>query len=429
MTIPALTPRLYATIAMAVVGLLFFTNWATYQYSVLGHVVPLVFYFGSMAFAVVLIWLCPKSLASLFREPLFYWFFLYAVSGLIWVAFGGDLVADGRDWRVRFLLFFLFSTGVVLSTMVDPRVFANILLLSAVFSAVTYWHDFLNPYFYVPQGAPGSNPGRGAGLFINANQAGNALIALIIAAMPFIGKQWRAFLLVVLLLGVVPTFSRSSILFVILAAGVWIWSGYFRRWNLVFLLVAMPLAAVSGYQLFNTGIVSSEVNLENIMNRIAFFTELGETLNFSANERQYVAELGWNKFSNHPLTGIGVGATDLAASPWGYEQSTHNMFLRLLVEQGVLGGLLYLSLVALILVRAWRLLKYPPSPMAGDIGLALLLVVLYFTFLGLFSHTLLQEPVGVLTLAFLVTLARRVEREAQRSGHFLTRNPLRVSGG
>lgn len=408
MRTPVLSLRFYATAAMTMVGLLFFTNWPTYQYNVLQGVAPLVYYLGSVALAGVLVLFRPKLLAVLLREPLSYWFVIYALTGLVWVVLGGDWAPDNREWRLRFLLMMLFSAGVVLSTLVDARRFANVLMIAAVIAAISFWHDFLNPFFYVPRGFPGSNPGRGAGLFINANQAGGALVIMAIAAMPFFGKYWRFLLLLVVLLGVVPTFSRASILLAIIVIGVWIWYGQFRRWGILFLLIAVPLAMKIGYELFSVGIASSEINVENIMERVAFFIE-GDASDFSVNERKYVVALAWDKFAAHPLTGIGVGATDFASSAWGYPQSTHNMYLRLLAEQGLLGGVMYLSLLGLILVRGWRLVRYSADPLAKDIGVALLLVVLYFAFLGFFSHTLLREPVSVLAMAFLLTAARRVE--------------------
>jgi O-antigen ligase len=286
-----------------------------------------------------------------------------------------------------------------------------------VFAIITYWHDFLTPFFYVPAGTPFSNPGRGAGLFINANQAGTALVVMGIIAMPFVSKRWHALILLVVLLGVVPTFSRSAILFALIAAGVWIWHERSQRWNVVFILVGLPLIISLGVQLFDIGIASREINTSNVTDRVAFFTNFGGAADSSADERQYVAALSWQKFTEHPLTGLGVGVTDALSNDWGYHQSTHNMFLRLMVEQGILGGAMYLVFLMLIFARGRGLIKNASTAVEKNIGIALILMALNFTFIGLFSHTLLQEPSTIISLALLLAAAHRVEAGSLRNGH------------
>jgi hypothetical protein len=401
---------LFATSALLVVCALFCTNWPLYQYIVLDGVVPLYYYLAALALAALMVAFQPRLIAPLFKEPLFYWFVVYAVSGLVWVVVSGeylDPVSGG--WRLRFLAALLFCTVFLLAHQSRAGIVGGLLFACALATAATFWHDFLNPFLYVPKVIPESNPGRAAGFFINANQAGDALIAMSIAAMPFLRPTLRPFLMMAMLLGVFPTFSRSSTIFAVFVAVVWVWRRQLSRTTLIMLVLVLPVSVMIGYDLFNVGITSAEINFNNIADRLDFFLNLGATTDYSADTRQYVAELAWRKFSEYPFTGIGVGATNTGGGGgvWGFSLSTHNMFLLLLTEQGLLGGALYLVFVGYCFRSGYRLLQSEQSREGRDIGVAIILVALYFAFIGLFSHTLLEEPLSILVLAFLVAVARR----------------------
>jgi O-antigen ligase len=409
---------LFATSALLVVCALFCANWPLYQYLVLDGLIPLYYYLGALAIAAVMVAFQPRLMAPLFNEPLFYWFVVYAVSGLVWVVVSGEYLDPvNGGWRLRFLAALLFCTVFLLAHQSRAGIVGGLLFVCALATAATFWHDFLNPFLYVPKIIPESNPGRAAGFFINANQAGDALIAMSIAAMPFLRPSMRPFLMMAMLFGVFPTFSRSSSTFAVFVAVVWVWRRQLSRTTLIMLLLVLPAALVIGYDMFNVGITSAEINFNNVMDRLDFFFNLGATSDYSADTRQYVAELAWRKFSEYPFTGLGVGATNTGGGGgvWGFPLSTHNMFLLLLTEQGLFGGALYLVFVGYCFRSGYRLLKSEQSREGRDIGVAIILVALYFSFIGLFSHTLLEEPLSILVLAFLIAVARRRRSDQQAS--------------
>ncbi|MCB1984163.1 MAG: O-antigen ligase family protein [Nitrosomonas sp.] len=401
-----------STAALMAIGLIFLTNWPAYQYLVLGGPAPLVYFALTGLLVLLVVWRYPYTLLPLLREPLFYWFFIYAFTGLVWLVFhDGYLDPDNRVWRVRFLLMLLFICCLVLVFPANERKFVWVMLGCAVFAAASFWVDYLNPFLFVPQDNPGANPGRGSGLFINANQAGNALVAMCIAIMPFVSTRWRVIVMVVMLMGVFPTFSRSSTLFAVLVALIWVWRGQFGAKALVVLLVIMlPIGSWGGYNLFTTGLQSTEVPDENLATRLNFFAKLGETGDDSAAERKRVAEYATQKFYDNFLFGIGTGNAASSAKKWGYRVSTHNMFLLLLVEQGIFGGILYLSFLVYIFARGLFLIKSSDEQQGRDIGLALVLLAFYFSFIGLFSHTMLEEAVSILVLAFLLAVSRKMDK-------------------
>lgn len=415
-----LSKRFLITLLAVVVSVIFFSNLPTYGYNVGGGVAPLYFYFLAIGFAFGVIFLSPKTLSPLSREIVFWWFLFYAVAGMLWVVFLQDYYAiDIRSWRLRLLLLFLFSSGYVLYFGSKKEHVSLALFSCAVLAALTYWHDFLVPFFYVPNGFEGSNPGRGAGFFVNANQAGNAIVLMSILAMPFIDRKFRPALAVVMLVGVFPTFSRSSILLATLVFITWFFAKQFRSRSLVILIILLPSGLYLGQYLLSLGLSSSLINYENVIGRLAFFLNFGESLDYSAAERKYLVSLAIERFSANPVLGIGVGETHVGTiGPWGYPVSTHNMYLLLAVEQGVFGLLIYLSLVLAVFMRGWRLFVGAVDLFDRDLGCAILLLAFYFFFIGFFSHTLLEEPYSVLGLSFLL---------AASAGHQVKENRTLIS--
>lgn len=399
----------FASISLAALGIIFLTNWPNYYFTILGGPPTTLYYAIAGIMASVLIFIRPSALNPLLNEPLFYWFVVYAITGLLWLVLidDGYLDPENRGWRLRFLMMLLFAVSLVLASATDLRRLVWIWFCCALFAAICFWVDYLKPGFFVPFDDELSNPGRASGWFLNANMAGNALILMCIAAMPFVPIRMRVPLTMIMLIGVFPTFSRSSFLLAILVTAVWIWRGQFNKKTLIALLIAIPLGVAISSALFMKGIDSSDINSENVIGRLGFFTDMGEASDDSANERRYVAKLGWEKFTEEPLLGFGAGKVDEHSKVWGYPQSTHNMYLMLLLEQGVFGGILYLSFIGIIYIRGVRLYRHGLSHQECDVGVALVLIAIYFAFLGFFSHTMLSEAVGIITLASLLAEERK----------------------
>jgi O-antigen ligase len=79
----------------------------------------------------------------------------------------------------------------------------------------------------------------------------------------------------------------------------------------------------------------------------------------SLNERIYIWKAGLNAFFQAPLWGIGAGAFSAAVEPFfGQGKSPHNVYLAILVEQGLVG----FAPFALILFTAlYSVMKMPKS--------------------------------------------------------------------
>jgi hypothetical protein len=64
---------------------------------------------------------------------------------------------------------------------------------------------------------------------------------------------------------------------------------------------------------------------------------------------------GVHAFTQKPIMGYGTGGFKTAVRPWGIEQVAHNSFLSVLVEQGIVGLLLYLSMLLAVFLAVIRL--------------------------------------------------------------------------
>lgn len=387
-----------------------YSNWPIYNFAINGGIPP-IFYYGLVIFAAsALLILNPSPFYSMYREPLLKWFLIYSISGLMWVILGdGSIDPDNQSWRLRFLMYLLFFSVFMIIYFANVKILSYVLFATAIFISVTYWHDFLVPFFYVPQNFILSNPGRAAGLYINANQAGNALVLIGITAMPVISQKLRIYLICAVIFGVVPTFSRSSILMGVVALFFWIKFGYIKGYQVVYAIFAGILLFIVGSVFFEYGLSSSDINSSNVTNRLGFFTGESGAQDDSADERLFVAGLAWDIFLRNPFFGIGVGATRMGGvGDWGFFQSTHNMYLLNMVEQGIFGLLLYLSFLWLIFSKGYLFIRYSTNESGRNIGYSIILLAAYYLFIGLFSHTLLEESVGFMSLAFLIISGKKM---------------------
>jgi O-antigen ligase len=396
-------PHWAATLGTVLFAVLFLTNWPTYHYSI-GGPVALLYYVLPAATLPILLASRPNALRLTVQEPLVFWFLIYVATGLIWLmASGGFLEEESRQWRLRLLALISLVIAFLLTAEANRGIAVKVILLCAVLASICNWLDFLFPFTFVEQGAEDSNPGRGAGLFINANFAGTAVIAMAIAVLPFVPMKWRAAVLLLMMAGVLPTLSRSTITFagivVILAFAL---RQVSRRQVAMMGIGVLALAPVV-WSLHQYAIDFGKVNVEDARQRIEFFTSIGEALDDSAAERREVSNIAWQMFADKPLLGHGLGSSPAAYAGRG----THNMYLMLLAEQGVLGGALYVSLVLILLLKGSRLSFRALSQEDRDIGAGLLLMTAFVAIVGLFTHNLLERPSNLFLLAFLVSAAWR----------------------
>ena len=78
----------------------------------------------------------------------------------------------------------------------------------------------------------------------------------------------------------------------------------------------------------------------------------------------------------------------------------------MMFEQGIWGGILYVTFLGIIVFKGMRLYRRALSRQSSELGVAFILIAVYFAFLGLFSNTLLIESIGIIILASLLVKER-----------------------
>ncbi|MEN3354204.1 MAG: hypothetical protein V7640_2362, partial [Betaproteobacteria bacterium] len=341
-TEPQAMLRVVATASTMLVAVILLSYWPTYNYLVLGGRAPLFYYMLCGAVALPLLFLHASIGVRLLREPMVWWFLTYAFSGMAWLLLSQDFPGvAGQQWRTRVLASFFFFTILLSASLSKPKLVTVAITACVALAAALNWFDILYPLALVPPGLPGANPGRGAGLFINANGAAAFILMGTIAALPYTPARFRAALLLLAVLGVAPTFSRFGWIFSALLIVLAIALKLLDRRQVLLIGCAIPLLIAGAGAYYEFVLQSGN---ENLLGRLAWFQTFGDQADFSARERAHVAHLAWERFLDSPLYGQGIGVTVSRGARVG----THNMYVLLMAEQGLVGLALYLSLLGLL---------------------------------------------------------------------------------
>jgi O-antigen ligase len=226
-----------------------------------------------------------------------------------------------------------------------------------------------------------TEPNRAAGLHLNPNQGGAALVMGMILTRDAIPDKYRIGYQLLIGLAVLSTFSRSAIL----------------CWTVVFALsflgnvtrpspsrlpkLLLSAAIVAGLFLAGDTLVGKLQSLtfasNDLENRIQFFTS-GSIEDTSAQGRFEIANEAWDKFQQRPILGYGTGGSKL--DPPFDELFIHNMYLAMAIEHGFFGIALYLALVVSLVIQTRDFGGSPP-----------VLIAVFLLFWAFFSHTIFDQ--------------------------------------
>jgi hypothetical protein len=291
-----------------------------------------------------------------------------------------------QEFRDRlFSVFFMAVAAVALTSPECRRVAAGAAVVVVLGTVAINVIQMVQPDWFVMGVST-----RASGLLGNANQCGAALVIGMIIAAPIIAPRLRLPFFLATGVGVALTFSRSSLVGWILASLVLtLFDSSRTRFRsllvagtvTLFLTVAfLQIAGASGaIRWFSLD--------DNQADRVSFFSTL-DTSDDAAQERKQVASEAWDLFLERPLLGHGLGST----LEWNERASTHNMFLYLIADHGLIGVFILPALLAGVISRRQR----------ADSGpyWAFCLFALWDAF---FSHNLLEERYLLLGFAFFAT--------------------------
>lgn len=266
-------------------------------------------------------------------------------------------------------------------------------LLAVIVSMVVSYMEFFDPEFRVLRDvmfvtdADKIGPQRVSGFHADPNANGTLMVLGLFVTQYFLPKPLRFTFALLIGAAVFTTASRGSLLLWLMVIFTSFWFGAYSKGR-VFSKVVGLCVAVGFTLLISTGqvpVIVSSLGLEEFMNRgmierlsSGFLSQEDD----STNARLQIAAENLEKFGDHPLTGAGLGASVSDEFAIG----SHNMLLRMGSELGILGILVYLSLLVVPLVAKSK---------EG------FLFVVFFYVSNMFTHTAFEKS----TFAILVPLA------------------------
>ncbi len=230
--------------------------------------------------------------------------------------------------------------------------------------------------------------GRPAGIYLDPNRAGGAMILGLIFSIGLLPPNIRLIYFLVIGFGVFITFSRGAIIAFIVVATILFIQGVVSikptKSSLAFFVIPVLLVLfLSASNLF-----SFELHSNNQDRLETFFSgSAGED-----SGRGGLAELAWHKFLGNPISGNGTGA-GISAGGEATGRGTHNGYLKYMVDNGIVGGLFLPSLVFLVAGGA--------KGEAKNIALPFISFMLIW---GFFSHNILEERHILLSCALMAAI-------------------------
>jgi O-antigen ligase len=379
-------PRALAIAAV----LIFFTNLDGYLFSSekLASVPPLYWILVYLVLATPLLF-NRKLFASVQRSPLIYWCYGFLLISGIWLFFqSAHSEIVWQEFRLRLLsVLFLLCLLVVLSKE-DAQQWARRALLIAVLVGVT-----LNFYELFHPAAFGPIVGRSAGFYMNPNQSGTALVLGLIFCIGILNQRFRVLLTLIVLAGVVLTFSRAAIAGYLIVVLALVLGGVISlRKSLLIGVIGLSALFVPLLVWWDELLLKLRelgVLNQNVLQRVDWFTNPKGDSDESSIARYDVIREAWRMFTDRPIIGHGLATT----KDWSYAVSSHNQYLNLMVDHGILGAFI---LPLLVLAVTWG-----ASGEARKTGLTFAAFTL---FIGFFSHNLLDERYFLIMFSLMTAM-------------------------
>lgn len=247
--------------------------------------------------------------------------------------------------------------------------------------------------------------GRSAGLYVNPNIAGAAIIAGMLIGLPVVPARARELYVLIAGLGVLTTLSRGALLCYLLCV-VLLSVSRVVRGTRVFALATV--GGIAGVSLAATLLASGQLGYlaggaeQFVRKRLMISNSEGFNADVSASSRSRLAITALEMFGERPLQGHGTGAT----VEWREAESTHNIYARQLAEYGVLGA----WLAPALLMLAWRASRRPPNEArqsdSDNSTRAAQVFVAFVALWGLFSHNVLDDTFVLLGVSLVLTQSR-----------------------
>jgi O-antigen ligase len=380
---------------------IFFTFFDVYFWESLKIIPPVTFIYLYIA-AVVSLFMLARFSKIIYRIPreLSIWcigYILISSSSLLFTQTSSQITDAGFDQlRTRILsAVFLLTMYVIFSKHQKVQNITRLAICLAVVLAIfNNVMEFIDPSIF-----GGLNTsGRAAGLYMNPNITGCALILGLILGIGILPQKFRITYALIVLIGVFMTFSRGAILGWFLVMGIFYNSqSISRRHSVIWILSILGISFLFGSilssifdldELQRSGAITA--NFDNIRERLEWFQN--PKSEDSADARLEVVSIAWSMFGDHPFFGNGLASTN-NLNDMGI--STHNMYLFYLADHGILGVFILPALVYVVNRNA--------KGESKSISLAFSAFILLW---GCFSHNIIEERYILMSFALVAAMNR-----------------------
>jgi O-antigen ligase len=304
---------------------------------------PYTIQFAAYAVAAFVIMLDFGTFKRLLRRPVVYWVLatlaLYTL-GMIVRTF--DYPGGIPDYI--FLRAFGLQIHFLVTLLALVVIFDDVEVVWSAKKAIaiaTMVGVALNLYEVFYPGTFSTVTGRAAGLYGDSNASGMALVLGLLISLPAVERRWRELFIMVTFAGVAATFSREAVLtlVIIVVAAAVVRALSPRRLLITVGVSALLFATLGVAQMMRENKVLGADNLS----RVTFGSR-----DASVRDRLRIAEKALAVFESNPFLGQGFGT----ATYWNDEQ-THNLYLSLLADYGIIGLFVIPALVWSLRRNSW----------------------------------------------------------------------------
>lgn len=304
----------------------------------------------------------PSTLILLLSVNLFWWFLT-----VFWTPGHTALISTlAQNLLLCFCVYIFFYYYKDYDLLYQAMYFAGILLM--LYSISVYG---ISGFFSALQ----ANERMGYGV-TNANTFGRVFAYSILAGLYFVlykKKWWYGLGCLLFLIFALSSGSKKSILIILIGATVLLFYRYGARYTFRFLLGMIVVFAVM-YFVIRLPIFKTAYN------RFSLF--MSGQQDYSDSVRSRMISVGWDMIRQKPFFGWGLNAY---AAVSGFNVYSHNNYIEMLVNFGLLGFSLYYYMYVHILMKLIRHLK-PAFPQ--HVMMFTIIIVILITDYGIVSYAL-----------------------------------------
>ncbi|QSJ20070.1 O-antigen ligase family protein [Nostoc sp. UHCC 0702] len=267
-------------------------------------------------------------------------------------------------------------------------------LIAVLITVTNNIYQFFNPFAF---NSPLDLIGRSSGFYLNPNKSGAALVIGMIFSVSLLQPKYRLPFVSIVGIGVLLTFSRSSLINFCVVLMLFIFTRLINRSQLLYwILFITTILIFLGSPLWEDILKNPHLSMQ----RVELIQQPFNYSDDSSDDRLNIALSGWYLFAKNPLLGNGIGSTRV----WDMEISTHNTYLYYMADHGIL-GILMLPLLIYVVTRRAR----------GETKSIGLIFTVSFLIWGLFSHNILDLRFSLIMFALMAAMTEASQLEPKSS--------------